>query len=89
MDPTTSESPPGCLVVLIPLSAEMAEDIRVRLANRVTPEGEPDIRELPKSFVARFLTDELLDGVVTLTSRAIRSRSKSRSWDMAAARMAV
>lgn len=59
-----TESPPGCLVVLIPLSAGMAEDSRVRLAHRFTPEGEPDVRELPGSFVARFMTDELLDGLV-------------------------
>ncbi|HEV3437256.1 MAG TPA: hypothetical protein VG122_07850 [Gemmata sp.] len=64
MDPTTTESPPGCLVILIPLSAGMAEDVRVQLAHRFTPEGEPDIRDLPKSFVARFLADELLDGLV-------------------------
>jgi hypothetical protein len=64
MDPTPSDSPPGCLVILIPLSAGMAEDVRVRLAHRYTPEGEPDIRELPKQFVARFLSDELIEGLV-------------------------
>jgi hypothetical protein len=64
MDPNNSESPPGCLVVLIPLSAGMAEDCRVRVAHRFTPEGEPDIRELPKNFVMRFMTDEVLDGLV-------------------------
>jgi hypothetical protein len=64
MDPTTTESPPGCLVVLIPLSAGMAEDVRVHLAHRFTSEGEPDSRDLPKEFVARFLTDELIDGLV-------------------------
>jgi hypothetical protein len=63
MDPTP-DSPPGCLVILIPLSTGMSEDARVRLAHRFTPEGEPDIRDLPKQFVARFLADELVDGLV-------------------------
>ena len=63
MDPTTPESPPGCLLILIPLSAGMAEDCLVRLAHRFTPEGEPDVRELPKGFAARFMADELLDGL--------------------------
>ena len=63
MDPATTE-PPGCLVVLISLSAGMAEDVRVRLAHRFSPEDEPDIRDLPKEFAARFLVDELLDGLV-------------------------
>ena len=62
MDPTTAE-PPGCLVILIPLSAAMADDARVRLAHRET-DGEPDLHDLPKGFAARFLADELLEGLV-------------------------
>jgi hypothetical protein len=64
MDPNPSDAPPGCLVVLIPLSAGMAEDARVWLAHRQTVEGEPDIRDLPRGFLARFFTDELIDGLV-------------------------
>lgn len=64
MDPTNTESPPGCLVILIPFSTGMTEDIRVHFAHRFTPEGEPDIRDLPKSAAAQFLTDELLEGLV-------------------------
>ena len=62
MDPTTAEVPPGCLIVLIAQSAAMADDARVRLAHREI-DGEPDIRELPKGFAARFLADELLEGL--------------------------
>ena len=61
MDPT-AEAPPGCLIVLIAQSAAMADDARVRLAHREI-DGEPDIRELPKGFAARFLADELLEGL--------------------------
>src|ERR1700724_1946922 len=64
MDPGTTESPPGCLVVLISLSAGMSEDAWVRLSHRFSPEDEPDLRELPKEFAARFLVDELLEGLV-------------------------
>ena len=63
MDPNTAEPPSGCLVILTPLSATMAEDARVWLAHRYTPEGEPEVRDLPKSFAARFLADELLEGL--------------------------
>ncbi len=64
MDPNTAEPPPGCLLILMPLSAAMAEDARVWLAHRYTPDGEPEVRDLPKSFAARFLADELLEGLV-------------------------
>src|SRR5436305_1379010 len=64
MDPTPADPPPGCLVILVPLSAGMADDARVWLAHRSTDDGEPDVRELPKGFAARFLADELLDGLV-------------------------
>src|SRR5262249_42336971 len=64
MDPTTAEPPPGCLVILIPLSAEMAEDARVWRAHRRTPDGEPEVGESPKGGAARFLADELIDGLV-------------------------
>jgi hypothetical protein len=63
MDPNTAEPPSGCLVILTPLSATMAEDARVWLAHRYTPEGEAEVRDLPKSFAARFLADELLEGL--------------------------
>src|SRR5262245_31666825 len=62
MDPTTAE-PPGCLVILIPLSAATAADVRVRLAHRET-DGAPDLRDLPAGFAARFLADGLLDALV-------------------------
>src|SRR5262245_62684728 len=64
MDPNSAEEPPGCLVILTPLSAAMAEDARVWLAHRATPEGEPELRDVPKSLAARFLADELLEGLV-------------------------
>src|SRR5262245_8185957 len=62
MDPTTSE-PPGCLVLLTSLSVGMAEDARVWLAHRYTPDGEPEVRDVPKSLAARFLADELIEGL--------------------------
>lgn len=58
-----AEPPPGCLVILTPLSAGMAEDARVWLAHRLTPDGEPEVRDVPKSAAARFLADELIDGL--------------------------
>jgi hypothetical protein len=64
MDPNTAETPSGCLVILTPLSAAMAEDARVWLAHRYTTDGEPEIRDLPKSFATRFFADELLEGLV-------------------------
>jgi len=63
MDPTTAEPQPGCLVILTPLSAAMAEDVRVWLAHRSTADGEPEISEVPKSLAARFLADELLESL--------------------------
>ncbi len=63
MDPTTAEPPPGCLVILIPLSASMADDARVWLAHRLTPDGEAEIRDVPKSLAARFLADELIEAL--------------------------
>ena len=62
MDQPTAEAPPGCLVVLIAQSAAMAADVRVRLVHREF-DGEPDERELPALFAARFLADELLEGL--------------------------
>jgi hypothetical protein len=64
MDPNAAEPPPGCLVILTPLSAQMADDARVWLAHRVTPEGEAEVRDLPKALAARFLADELIEGLV-------------------------
>ena len=64
MDSNRAEEPPGCLVILTPLSAAMAEDARVWLAHRVTPDGEPELRDVPKSLAARFLADELIEGLV-------------------------
>jgi hypothetical protein len=52
MDPTAVELPPGCLVLLIRLSADMAADV-------VTGRGE-----LPAWVAARFLAEELLEGLV-------------------------
>ena len=60
----SNEPPPGCLVILIPLSAGMADDARVWPAHRVSAEGEPEVCDLPKQFAARFLADELIDGLV-------------------------
>ncbi|MBA4186795.1 MAG: hypothetical protein C0467_02130 [Planctomycetaceae bacterium] len=69
MDPTPAELPPGCLVILIPLSASMADDARVWLGHRSTPDGEPEIRDVPKSLAARFLADELIEALAnTLAS---------------------
>jgi len=69
MDPTPAESPPGCLVILIPLSASMADDARVWLAHRLMPDGEPEIRDIPRSLAARFLADELIESLAnTLAS---------------------
>src|SRR5262245_45186908 len=62
MDPTPAE-PPGCLVILVPLSAAMADDVRIRLAHRDI-DGEPDLRDLPKGVAVRFLADELIDALV-------------------------
>src|SRR5262245_18281917 len=63
MDPTPAEPPPGCLVILTPLSAGMADDAQVWLAHRYTPDGEPEVRDVPKSAAERFLADELLDAL--------------------------
>jgi len=63
MDPNPAEPPPGCLVVLTPLSALMADDARVWLAHRLTPEGEPEVRDVPRALAARFLADELIEGL--------------------------
>src|SRR5215510_9424625 len=53
MDPTAAELPPGCLVLLLRLSAGMTADV-------VTGRGES------VAFAsARFLADELLEGLVT------------------------
>jgi hypothetical protein len=52
MDLPAAELPPGCLVLLIRLSADMA-------AEAVTGRGE-----LPAWVAARFLADELLEGLV-------------------------
>lgn len=60
----TEEPPTGCLVILMPLSAGMAEDVRVWPAHRVTADGEPEVCDLPRGFAARFLADELIDGLV-------------------------
>ncbi|MCE9564088.1 MAG: hypothetical protein K8U57_18750 [Planctomycetes bacterium] len=57
------ELPPGCLVILIPLSASMADDARVWLAHRLTPDGEAEIRDIPKSLAAHFLADELIEAL--------------------------
>jgi hypothetical protein len=61
-DPSAAE-PPGCLVILTALSAAMAEDVRLRLGHR-TLDDEPWVCELPREFAARFLVDELLEGLV-------------------------
>jgi hypothetical protein len=60
MDPTAAELPPGCLVLLLRLSAGMTADV-------VTGRGES------VAFAsARFLADELLEGLVnTAASYAI------------------
>lgn len=63
MDPTPADAPPGCLVILTPLSSATADDARVWLAHRYTPDGEPEVRDVPKAAAARFLADELLDGL--------------------------
>jgi hypothetical protein len=52
MDPTAAESPPGCLVLLLRLSADMTAEV-------VTGRGES------VAFAsARFLADELIEGLV-------------------------
>jgi hypothetical protein len=56
MDPTPAELPPGCLVLLLRLSAGMTADV-------VTGRGE-----IPAFVAARFLADELLDGLVNTVS---------------------
>lgn len=64
-----TEEPPGCLVILIALSAGMAGDVRVWPAHRSGPNGEPELSDLPAQWAARFLADELIDGLVnTLTA---------------------
>jgi hypothetical protein len=60
----TLEAPPGCLVVLAPLSASMSEDVSVWLGHRLTPDGEAEVRDLPKSVASRFLADELIEALV-------------------------
>lgn len=52
MDPTPAELPPGCLVLLLRLAADMTADV-------VTSRGE-----LPPFVAARQLADELLEGLV-------------------------
>ncbi|HEY1186892.1 MAG TPA: hypothetical protein VGE74_04500 [Gemmata sp.] len=52
MDPTPAEPPPGCLVLLLRLSAGMTCDV-------VTPRGET-----PALVAARFLADDLIEGLV-------------------------
>jgi len=64
MDCTTAELPPGCLVIVIALSAGMANDARIRPAHRFTPDGDPEVRDLPKEVAARFMADELIEGLV-------------------------
>ena len=56
MDPTPAELPPGCLVLLIRLSAGMTADV-------VTARGE-----IPAFVAARQLADELVDGLVNAAS---------------------
>ncbi len=63
-EPTTDQSPPRCLVILIPLSASMNADVRVWLAHRFTEEGEPELREVPRRLAAQFVADELIEGLV-------------------------
>jgi hypothetical protein len=63
MDPTP-DTPPGCLVILTPLSAGMAADAVVRLAHRAAADGGPEVREIPKAAAARFLADELVEALV-------------------------
>ncbi len=60
-DPYVAE-PPGCLVILTALSAAMTEDVRLRLGHR-TLDDQPWVCELPREFAARFLADELLEGL--------------------------
>src|SRR3954468_21000394 len=56
MDSTAAESPPGCLVLLIRLSADMTAEV-------VTGRGES------VAFAsARFLADELIEGLVNTVS---------------------
>ena len=64
MDASPPEVPPGCLVVLAPLSGSMSEDVRVWLGHRLTPDGEAEVRDLPKSVASRFLADELIEALV-------------------------
>jgi hypothetical protein len=64
MDPTHDESPPGCLAILLPLSASLNADVRVWLGHRLTGDGEPEVRDIPGFIAARFLADELLEGLV-------------------------
>lgn len=52
MDPTPADPPPGCLVVLLRLSAGMTADV-------VTSHGET-----PAVVAARFLADDLIEGLV-------------------------
>ena len=56
MDPTPAELPPGCLVLLLRLSAGMTADV-------VTGRGE-----IPAFVAARQLADELVEGLVNTAS---------------------
>lgn len=63
MAPSTSEAPPGCLVVLTSLAASINEDVSVWLGHRLTPDGEAEVRDVPKAVAARFLADELIEAL--------------------------
>lgn len=64
MEPISTTDPAGCLLILMPRSARMMEDVRIWLAHRLTAEGEAELRDLPRELTARYLADELLDGLV-------------------------
>ncbi|MBA4064719.1 MAG: hypothetical protein C0501_13590 [Isosphaera sp.] len=64
MDDPTADAPPGCLVILTALSAGMGEDARVWFAHRHPPDGDPEVRDVPGAVAARFLADELIEGLV-------------------------
>jgi hypothetical protein len=65
MDSTTAQPPPGCLVILISLSASMADDARMWLGHRWTSDGEPEVADLPRIVAARYLADEVIEALVT------------------------
>ncbi len=51
-------------MILTALSAGMGEDARVWFAHRHPPDGDPEVRDVPGVVAARFLADELIEGLV-------------------------